>query len=430
MEKQLLQPEQKSLLETLAETSPNPAEQRRAKILLLYDAGKSTTEIAEAVGLSEHSVQHWRREFVKQGVDIFSGTEDVEKEIAEPKDSEVAEATSPQKEKTPKSAPVQERYPGVRKKAGIKADDSMAEAGRKNLLFHFSRMVAHEKGTRLGEDIEELHDMRVATRRMRAAFEVFSPYFRPKVVKAHLKGLRATGRALGRVRDLDVFMEKAQHYLEPLPELERTGLNPLLSAWGEERAADRKLMLAHLDSESYQTFKHDFNEFVSTPGAGVRSSAEEQANPTLVRELVPVLIYTRLAAVRAYEKIVPNAAIEQLHALRIEFKKLRYTVEYFREVLGEGANEVIEDIKGLQDHLGDLNDADVACQILREFIESWEERQIDLPLQERKNPEPVVAYLAAKHAERHRLMITFPEAWVHFNRPELRKNLALAISVL
>jgi hypothetical protein len=97
--------------------------------------------------------------------------------------------------------------PRVRKTLGVKAIDTMAEAGRKILRFHFAHMLSHEKGTLLGEDIEELHDMRVATRRMRAAFDVFGQYLKPKAVKKHLKRLRTAGRMLGRVRDLDVFME-------------------------------------------------------------------------------------------------------------------------------------------------------------------------------------------------------------------------------
>ena len=52
----------------------------------------------------------------------------------------------------------------------------MDEAARKTLLFHFERMLKHEPGTREGEDAEELHDMRVATRRMRAALRVFDGY--------------------------------------------------------------------------------------------------------------------------------------------------------------------------------------------------------------------------------------------------------------
>jgi CHAD domain-containing protein len=437
MTEQLLQPDQIHLLKKLAKKAASDSEQRRARILLLYNAGKDTRQISETVGLAPRSVRFWRREFLKRGMEIFSTSTEVdqpEKLSRKPAAEEPASVkpTLPPEEKAPARKPASEKahFPRVRKNPGINADDPMAEAGRKILRFHFAHMLSHEKGTRLGKDIEELHDMRVATRRMRAAFEVFGPFYKPKAVKNHLKGLRATGRALGIVRDLDVFMEKARYYLETLPENERPGLNPLLNEWQQERDIERDKMLTHLDSESYQQFIQDFNDFVSIPGAGARPISGVNSGPNLVRYVAPVLIYTGLASVRSYETIITNATIEQLHALRIEFKKLRYTLEFFREVLGEQAKEVINDIKILQDHLGNLNDANVACQILREFIESWENRQLELPLQERKNPEPVVAYLASKHAERHHLMVTFPSSWEQFNRPELLNNIALAISVL
>ena len=54
--------------------------------------------------------------------------------------------------------------------------------------------------------------MRVATRRMRAAFQVFDPYYKDKAIKPHIKGLRRTGQALGAVRDLDVLLEKARAF--------------------------------------------------------------------------------------------------------------------------------------------------------------------------------------------------------------------------
>jgi CHAD domain-containing protein len=320
--------------------------------------------------------------------------------------------------------------PQPRDKTGITPDDPMSEAGRKVLLYHFAEMLAHENGTRLGEDIEELHDMRVATRRMRAAFEVFGEAFEPKVLKVHLKGLKATGRALGRVRDLDVFMEKAQHYLEGLPESERSGLDPLLHGWLAEREQARTEMNTYLESEAYQEFKLKFNRFLQTPGEGALAVPQDQPTPYLVREIAPILIYNRLAAVRAYDSVLAHASIEQMHALRIEYKKLRYTVEYFREVLGAQAKEVINDIKKLQDHLGDLNDADVATEILRSFLDGWDARQADLPVSERQNPEAIFGYLAARHAERHRLMVTFQEAWAFFLRPDFRQNLAAAVAVL
>jgi len=311
---------------------------------------------------------------------------------------------------------------------GIEPGDALAEAGRKVMGYHFGQMILHEDGTRLGEDIEELHDMRVATRRMRAAFEVFGDAFDRKPLKIHLKGLRATGRALGRVRDLDVFMEKAQHYLDTLPQEQHNGLEPLLNLWKEERHTDRAEMLEYLNSEDYATFKRKFLTFVSTPGEGAKVFPAN--SPYLVQHVVPILVYTRLASVLSFGPTIDSATTDQLHALRIEFKKLRYTLEFFSEVLGEETKGLITEIKALQDHLGDLNDADVACMILRQFLDNWESNQEHLPINERENPEPIVAYLANRHAERYFLTTTFQEVWNKFDRPETRTNFALAVSVL
>ncbi len=420
----LLKPQQVARLEELANQSGEQTYPRRARILLLYQAGKETGEIAEIVGISRRSARYWRSEFVKRGMEIFSPAR---RRSGQPRRPEKRIPTSAAK--SPRQH-VRPHYPRVRNKVGIKPDDAMAEAGRKVMQFHFAHMLSHERGTRLGEDIEELHDMRVATRRMRAAFEVFGPFFRPKVIKAHLKGLRVAGRSLGRVRDLDVFIEKARSYLVTLPEAERPGLEPLMSTWQHDRAVERDKLETYLDSEKYQQFKLGFNEFVSTPGAGSLVDLQQQPAPFQVRHHAPVLIYTRLAEVRANEAIVANAAIEQLHILRIAFKKLRYTLEFFQEVLGGQVKPVIQEIKTMQDHLGNLNDANVACTLLREFVETWEARQINLPLQERQNPQPVVTYLAAKHTELHRLIVTFPEAWSRFNRPDLIEKISQAVSVL
>jgi CHAD domain-containing protein/DNA-binding NarL/FixJ family response regulator len=321
-------------------------------------------------------------------------------------------------------------FPEPMKTPGLKSMDTVAEAARKVLRYQFAQMLAHEEGTKLGEDIEELHDMRVPVRRMRVAFEIFYESFDPKAIKPHIKGLRRIGRVLGRVRDLDVFMEKADHYLDTIPEENRIGLDPLFEAWQSQREQERMRMMAFLESDKYRSFLHNFNTFVSTPGAGVSKGTHDYHIPHIVRHAAPIMINNRLGTVRAYDEILGTATIEQLHELRIEFKKLRYVTEFFREVLGAESKAIINEIKGVQDHLGDLNDAEVACQILSEFLENWEVRQQNMPLSERENPEPIVAYLATRHAERHNLMTTFGETWSHFERPEFRRSLALAVAVL
>jgi CHAD domain-containing protein len=186
-------------------------------------------------------------------------------------------------------------------------------------------------------------------------------------------------------------------------------------------------MIKFLDSPTYQQFLFSFHEFVTTPGMGVREKNGDDGIQYYVRHAAPTLVYDRLADVRAYETILAGASIEQFHALRIEFKKLRYTLEYLREVLGESAEDVIDEVKVVQDHLGDFNDADVACRILSDFLDNWEQDQQALPVSKRDSPEPIVAYLAAKHAERHQLMVNFQETWDHFNSQEIRRAIALCL---
>jgi len=321
----------------------------------------------------------------------------------------------------PEAAP-----PKKRKAPGALPDDHMSEAGRKVLRFHFERMLEHEPGTRLGEDIEELHDMRVATRRMRSAFGVFSPYFDPDALQPFLKGLRRTGRALGGVRDLDVFMEKAQRYRNTLPEEEQSSLDPLLTDWKEQREAKRAQMLEYLDGKRYERFVRDFGEFLLTEGAGALPVPADEPVPHRVCHLVPTLIYNRYQVVRGYETVIEGAPIETLHALRIDCKRLRYSLEFFREVLGPEVEETIKEVVIMQDHLGDLNDADVACSLLVAFLEGWARAA----QRERINVSGVTRYLVAKQNDLRELIESFPDAWQNFNRPEVRRNLALAVSVL
>lgn len=446
----LFTPEQRLVVEALASGDAPVALRRRAILLLLYDDGHATREVAQSVGISPSSARRWRRMLVRKGMAIFrtvetpDGPPSIEAGAAE----QPPETTSPELQDEgsepappPPAGRVGEpdyeqffRETTMQASPGLQADDSLAEAGRKAWRYQFGWMLKNEAGTRLGEDIEALHDMRVATRRMRAAFEIFGEAFDPKTLKPLWRGLRLTGRALGKVRDLDVLLEKAEKYMASLPPAEAGKLTPLLEAWEEERQAARVEMTAHLDSDAYEKFKKRFYRFVTTPGAGALEARSDdpfaQPHPSLVREVVPGLVYDRLAAVRAFDAILERASLEQFHALRIEFKKLRYAVEFFREVLGPEAKAVINHLKGIQDHLGDLNDAQVAGGLLRGYLVRWDERQAALPVVERMSPEPVLAYLGYQYQERQRLMLSFSQTWAKFNRPEFRQNLASAVAAL
>jgi CHAD domain-containing protein len=307
---------------------------------------------------------------------------------------------------------------------GVLPTDEMSEAGRKLLRFHFARMLQHEPGTRLGEDIEELHDMRVATRRMRSIFQIFGDFYHPRVTKTFRKNLISVGRALGRVRDLDVSLDKAYQYQNSTSETEFEGLAPLIVSWNDERQMARKNLLAFLDSNLYNDFKYDFEIFLQTPGLGAKKSKKTKINPTKVNEIAPVLILRCLSSVRAYDPIIREADFRQLHQLRMEFKTLRYTMEFFREVLEKSVNRLINEIKGVQDHLGDLNDADVTCQYLTAILANKNNLPGEIEIK------AIQKYLDTRKADRTDLFISFPEVWDNFNQPRFRKKLLTALAIL
>ena len=321
---------------------------------------------------------------------------------------------------------------------GIEPDDAMSEAGRKTLRFHFQRMLFHEPGTRLGKDIEALHDMRVATRRMRAAFRVFGEYYQPKALAAYRKGLRRTGRALGAVRDLDVFREKIEAYQRGLPQAQPDGLDGLLAVLDTQREAARQRMITYLDGNKYQRFVARFGAFVETErldSLPVRAPSGDDPRPYRVCHVAPMAIYQRLAVVRAYDEwvTIPDPPLTRLHSLRIACKRLRYTLEFFAEVLGPDAKPVIKAVVALQDHLGALQDAVVACAILRDYLTwgTWGHEPGDTaPAVTPGDAMGVQAYLAVQEAELEHLLETFPQAWQQIEGPEFRHMVAATIADL
>ena len=124
---------------------------------------------------------------------------------------------------------------------------SLGEVAFAVLRRQFAEMRDHEPGTRLGEDPEELHDMRVPTRRMRAAMKVFQGAL-PERAGWLREELRWVAHALGDVRDLDVQIERLQAWKEEAGEETSRFLDKILTITHKRRAEARKNMLEVLDS--------------------------------------------------------------------------------------------------------------------------------------------------------------------------------------
>ena len=211
-------------------------------------------------------------------------------------------------------------------------------------------LLAHDPGTRVGEDPEELHQMRVAVRRMRAMLKAA----RPLLERAWVDDLRAElgwlGRALGPVRDADVLLERLRGRAVAFDDTSRKAVETLIEALVADRETARADMLAVLDSRRYTALLRRLATAVSRPLPTPRG---RDAAPPLV-ELVRTE-YRRLSkAVRAAGEDPPD---EVLHDLRIRGKRLRYTSELAAASGRTLVRKLVESTVALQDVLGEHQDA-------------------------------------------------------------------------
>ena len=311
----------------------------------------------------------------------------------------------------------------VGKTPGVTHDDLLAEAGRKVLRFHLARMLAREEGTRTGQRIEDLHGMRVATRRMRAAWRVFGDGFRLDRTRRMRRRLRDLAGRLGAVRDLDVLIEAAEAHQATLPAAEAAAFGPLTRAWSENREIARQLLVRELDSDAYTRLVDEYRIFVTAEGAAVLAPASPVA-PHRVRDTAGSRIWLAYEQVRGYESVLRWADIETLHQLRIAGKWLRYTLEFFREGLGPEVDQLIPRVVALQDHLGLLHDADVTIALTRQFLVSNAGRLGAL------ETEVIAAYLQGRERELEHLRRTIGSPWRGVNGVGFRRLLGRAVSGL
>lgn len=303
----------------------------------------------------------------------------------------------------------------------VTANDSMSEAARKSLLKDLIAVLEHEAGSRSGEDIEDVHDMRVATRRMRSVMMLLAAYFRPKTVDRFRKRLKRVATTLGTVRDLDVMIDNLQKFRPSLVVDAQQDLDAAIDLLKQQREKARDRLTATLDKAKYQRLLSDFRTFVTTPNA--EALVQDHANgrtPTEARYVLPIEIYSHLALVRAYDAILPEADEPTLHQLRIEIKRLRYLLSVFDDVLNTSGKEFIGELKQLQDHLGVLHDSVVAQQQLGGLKDNLSESQIAA----------LQIYLNTLAGQANSLKEKFPDAWRHFNSRSVQRELANALASL
>lgn len=216
---------------------------------------------------------------------------------------------------------------------------------------------AHEPGTRLGSDPEELHQMRTAVRRLRAILGAVRDMFDPRWVGGLRKELDWLGTVLGARRDLDVLRQHLHGELASLRSNKRVVGRDLLERLDAQRARARDEVLAALDSPRYAKLLDRLEEAVRHP----RVVAADLSLPAVARGAFKKL----RKAVRALPEDPTDG---DLHAVRIRVKRARYAAEMAQPMAGRPADRFIKRAKKVQDVLGEHQDAAVAEERLRGLL--------------------------------------------------------------
>lgn len=291
----------------------------------------------------------------------------------------------------------------------LRTDLHIAEAGRLMMAQQVPEILEYWAIISRQAEVTAVHEMRKAVRRTFTSFVMFGVYFEPETIRQYKKGLRRIMRRLGRSRDLAVVRMKLAEYNSSAA----GSLNALEEYWQELQNEIDTDLTGYLASEKRQKFLQRYVDFTQSPGEGVLKQKDPR-RPVKTAHLAPVLIFQRVAAVRAFDDKLVNPAIAQLHSLRIQFKELRYGLQFFVPILGEPIEDVLASLKDSQEHLGNLNDARVALDLL-DKIEGLNEE--------------VVHYRSIQETELQRLIKNYWPVWREFDQAKWRKNLAAAVAV-
>src|SRR5215472_3039483 len=215
----------------------------------------------------------------------------------------------------------------------------------------------HEPGARLGEDTEELHQLRVTARRIDATLGLFRRQLPASLVRAR-KATKAVLRSLGAARDLDVQLSELAHYCAHLSDEERAATEPLRTLLESERARARARMVRSLDAEPTRRWLETLAQATNAEHGGANG-----ADRAMV--VMPERVQRRFRKLRkSVRKLRPKSSMEDYHLVRRRAKQLRYATECGSVIFGKPADDMLKALRRLQDKLGAHQDACMAQQRL------------------------------------------------------------------
>jgi CHAD domain-containing protein len=239
-------------------------------------------------------------------------------------------------------------------------------------LERLARLKAEVHGVKQARDIEHVHRMRVASRRVRTALRLFEDCFPRKPLKNWMREIRAVTRALGEARDLDVQIAAVRAFIDrQRAPVNRPGVRRLLLRRMQKRARVQRKVIVRIEELQTCGVVEDM-ESVLAPLAAQGTRTDPPADLT---SAAAGWIRRGLDELLEYETfVVRPKAVRELHAMRIAAKHLRYCLEVCEPLFGPRLDAPLQAARQVQSLLGELHDCDVWLEFLPRFRDKEQRR--------------------------------------------------------
>ena len=267
--------------------------------------------------------------------------------------------------------------------------------GAETLLKRIAELETQIGGAKNNEDIEYIHKLRVASRRLRTSLTVFEECLPKKRIKAWKKAVKTLTTSCGEARDQDVLIAYLQNYVVNLEPRAAVGIEYLLKLQKASRLLMQSDVVNVLDSLQQSRILADLSDLCRTIKIG---NGDEPVNIRTLSTYAKArdCIVARLTEFLALSRYVHDkSAIAKHHELRIAAKRLRYTMEIFSPIYSGGLKDQIALMKQFQDILGEMHDYYVWSQDLRAHGQ-------EIPADAKYGVDRLLIYLQQERASRYR----------------------------
>jgi len=224
-------------------------------------------------------------------------------------------------------------------------------------------MEQNEDGVKKDIDSEFLHDYRVAVRKIRALTSQLKKYFTDEEYLKLKNDFKEIGFYSGLVRDLDVYLLEIEDYKLMLPESMRDDLKPLFDYLSYEQQNEHKKLSKFLSSKNYKKSIDHFKHFLNS-----KDEVSEDA-PTILKIAKKKISKLHSEILETGNSITDETPDERLHELRIEFKKIRYLIEFFDALFdAQKIAILVKELKIMQQILGAYQDLFVQREKLKAIV--------------------------------------------------------------